>query len=257
MTPLDQAQAAMEAAPDSTEARLAWFDRLSATEMFLLLEREAEGDKIAPKVFAVEGADLVVAFDREERLTTFAGGAAPYVALSGRVLAAMLSDAGLGLAVNLDTDAETVLEGEAIAWLARTLAHAPDTVEERPDEVHAPDGLPERLLTALDARLASAEGRALLAYLVATRFDDGRRGHLLAFVDPAPGADGALARLVAEALSFSGLEAATLDVGFFRSTDPICARLARVGLRFDLPQVDPAFERPAPGSDPAKPPRLR
>ncbi len=245
----------MDAAPEDTTLRLAWFDRLSGTEMFLLLEREADGDKIAPKVFCVEGADLVLAFDREERLAAFAGGVAPYVALSGRVMAAMLAEAGLGLAVNLGTDAETVLEAEAVAWLAGTLANAPETVEERPDEVLPPDGLPDRLLGALDARLASAGGRATMAFLVATRVDGGRRGHLLAFVDPAPGAEGALAQLVGEALSFSGLEAASLDVGFFRAADPICARLARVGLRFDLPQV--AFERPAPGNDPAKPPRLR
>jgi hypothetical protein len=80
---------------------------------------------------------------------------------------------------------------------------------------------------------------------------------MLAFVDPAPGAEGALAQLVGDALSFSGLEAASLDVAFFRATDPICARLARVGLRFDLPEVVAPPERAAPGSDPDKPPRLR
>lgn len=256
-TPLDRAQLAMDAAPDDTDARLAWFDRLSATEMFLLLEREAEGERITPRVFAVDGGDMVVAFDREERLAAFAGAVAPYAALSGRVMAAMLTEAGLGLAVNLGTAAETVLEAEAIAWLALTLSQAPDLVEERPDEVLAPDGLPERLLTALDARLASAQGRAVLAYLVATRFAGGRRGHLLAFVDPAPGVEGALAQLVGEALAFSGLEAASLDVGFFRAADPICARLARVGLRFDLPDVVEPPQRAAPGSDPDKPPRLR
>ena len=257
MTPLDQAQAAMEAAPDRIDLRLAWFDRLAATEMFLLLEEEADGDRLRPRVFPVEGADLVAAFDRDERLAGFAGGIAPFAALSGRALAAMLSEAGLGLAVNLDTGAETVLEPAAVAWLAATLSHLPEAVRDRPDEVLAPRGLPETLLGALDARLAAAEGQASRAYLAATRHDDGRRGHLLAFVGARPGAEPDLARLVGEALAFSGLEAASLDVGFFGAGDPICARLARVGLRFDLP--DPVQPRApaAPGSDPDRPPRLR
>ena len=64
-TPLDEAFALMDAAPDDAQLRLAWFDRLAASEMYLLLEAEVEGDRIRPKVFAVDGADLVLAFDRE------------------------------------------------------------------------------------------------------------------------------------------------------------------------------------------------
>lgn len=257
MTPLDEAFTVMEAAPDDAKLRLAWFDRLAASEMFLLLEEEAAGDSIKPKVFAVDGADLVVAFDREERLVAFAGDVAPFVGMSGRVMAGMLAEAGLGLAVNLGTDFETVLEGEAIAWLSGTLAQAPEAVEDRPDEVLPPDGLPETLLTALDARLATTHGRASLAYLVATKYDDGRRGHLLAFVEAMDGYEGALAQLVGDALSFSGLEAGSLDVGFFKASDPMCATFAKVGLRFDLPQLADPIVAAAPGSDPEKPPRLR
>ncbi|GAB5448025.1 MAG: SseB family protein [Gymnodinialimonas sp.] len=257
MTPLDEAFTAMENAPDDAQVRLAWFDRLAASEMFLLLEGEAEGDRIKPKIFSVDGADLVVAFDREERLAAFAGDVAPFVGMSGRVMAGMLSDAGLGLAVNLGTEFETVLEREAIGWLSGTLSQAPETVEDRPDEVLPPDGLPETLLTALDARLATTHGRASLAYLLATRFDDGRRGHLLAFVEAMDGTESALAQLVGDALSFSGLEAGSLDVGFFRASDPMCATFAKVGLRFDLPQLADPMAPVAPGSDPDKPPRLR
>jgi len=257
MTPLDEAFTAMDAAPDNPQIRLAWFDRLSVSEMFLLLEAEAAGDNIRPQTFAVDGATLAVAFDREERLAAFAGGVAPFVGMSGRALAQMLAGTGLGLAINLGTPAETVLEGEAIGWLAGTLSQTPEAVEDRPVEVLVPDGLPETLLKALDTRLATTHGHAALAYLVATRFDDGRRGHLLAFVGALDGAEPALAQLVGDALNFSGLEAGSLDVGFFRAADPVCASLARVGLRFDLPQLPDPVARPVPGSDPDKPPRLR
>ncbi|MGP1357787.1 SseB family protein [Roseicyclus sp.] len=256
-TPLDAAFAAMEAAPGDDALRLQWYDRLAASELFLLLEEEAEGARIRPRVFPVEGGAFVCVFDREERLSAFAGAAAPYASLSGRALAGMLAGQGLGLAVNLGAGSEMLLDADALGWLAGMLATRPDEVEEAPAEIAAPRGLPERLLAALDARLASAAGLARQAHLVAVVYTGGGRGHLLGFVDPAPGAEPSLARLVGEALAFSGLEAGTLDVGFFRASEAIVPRLGRTGLRFDLPEPEAAPERSAPGSDPDRPPRLR
>lgn len=259
-TALDQAYADLQAAgEEDVHARLRWFDRLSASELFLLLEAEAVADRVRPRVFEVEGGAFVCVFDREERLSAFAGEAAPYAALSGRALTEMLVGRELGLAVNLGTEAEMLLDGAAVAWLSDLLAERPSEVEEVPQEVEAPRGLPETLLTALDARLATAAGLAGTAVLVAVRYAGGGRGHLLAVLDAVPGAEPALARLVGEALSFSGLEAGTLDVGFFRGGDALAERLLRVGLRFDLPEaVEDVMSGPgAPGLDPDKPPRLR
>jgi len=255
---LEEAFAGREA--EGTDAgRLAWFDRLAASELFLLLEAEAKGETVRPRIFPVEDGSFVCVFDREDRLSSFAGEAAPYASLSGRALSGMLVGQGLGLAVNLGTGAEMLLDTDAVAWLANMLAERPDEVEEAPEEIAAPGDLPEALLTALDARLASAAGLARRASLVAVGYAGGRRGHLLAFVDAVPEAEPSLARLVGEALSFSGLEAGTLDVGFFRSEDPVTARLVRAGLLFDLPDLqDPQAGVPvAPGSDPDRPPRLR
>ncbi|AHM02964.1 hypothetical protein roselon_00523 [Roseibacterium elongatum DSM 19469] len=255
-TPLDQAHADMQAAPDDDAARLTYYDRLAASELFLLLAEEASGDRIRPRVFPTAEAQLVLAFDREERLSAFAGAAAPYAALSGRALAGLLAGQGLGLAVNLDAPSETVLDDAALGWLAETLENRPEEVEERPEEITAPAGLPDRLLAALDRRLAAAEGLARMAYLVGVTYGNGRRAHLLGFVDPIPGAEPSLARAVGEALTFSGLEAGVLDVGFFRPSDPVCARFARVGLRFDLPAA-PVNAGANPGRDPDRPPKLR
>ena len=257
-TPLDDAFAAMEA-EGTDAARLRWFDRLVASELFLLLEAEAEGDTVRPRVFEVEDGAFVCVFDREERLSTFAGEAAPYASLSGRALSGMLAGQSLGLAVNLGTGAEMLLDPDAVDWLAEMLATRPDEVEEAPEEIAAPGALPEALLTALDARLASAAGLARRAALVAVAYSGGRRGHLLAFIDAVPGAEPSLARLVGEALGFSGLEAGTLDVGFFRGGDPVAPRLVRAGLMFDLPDLqDPQAGGPAaPGMNPDQPPRLR
>lgn len=49
-----------------------------------------------------------------------------------------------------------------------------------------------------------------------------------------------------------------MDVLFLRSADPMTARLAKVGLRFDLPEPAVAASGPsAPGMDPTRPPKLR
>lgn len=254
-TALDRAHLTME---ESDAKRLAFFERVADSELFLLLKAEAEGDQLSPEVFDLGEAKYVLVFDREDRLAAFVGRPAPYAALSGRVIAQMLSGQGLGLGINLDVaPSSTLLSAEAVTWLSETLAHAPDEVEARPIEVTAPAGLPETLIAALDVKLATAVGLARIAYLVGVEYDGGAKSHLLAFIDGRDGAEGALARAVSEALTFSGVEAGALDVAFFDKSDPMAARLARVGLRFDLPQPEASVERPAPGSDPTKPPILR
>ncbi len=232
-TPLDQAHQAMQQSPD---------------------------DNLSPEVVELDGASYLLAFDREERLVDFVGAQAHHAALSGRVLAHMLAGQELGLGLNLDVAPSSILlPAPAMVWLVQMLEHAPDQVEEQPVSFEPPTGLPEALLTALDARLASTAGLAKTAYLVAATYQGGRRGHVLAIIDAVETAQNALAKAVSEALSFSAVEAGQLDVTFFASEDPVCALLERVGLRFDLPEPEaPEAEIiQIPGNDPDKPPILR
>ena len=87
MTPLDLAHAAMEAAPEDDAARLRFFERLADSELFVLLDKEPEDDRISPDVFDTGEGQFVLVFDREERLAQFADRIVPYAALSGRVIA--------------------------------------------------------------------------------------------------------------------------------------------------------------------------
>ena len=259
-TALDIAHGAMQAAPEDDAARLRFFERLGDAELFLLLEAEADGDAVTPQVFDPGAGPIVLVFDREERLADFVGAEAPYAALSGRVIAGLLAEQRLGLGLNLDVAPSSfLLDAGGVAWLAQTLGHGPDEVEARLAEVSAPAGLPDALIAALDTKLATATGLAQMAYLVGTTDTEGKRSHMLGIVGAVPGAQDALARAASEALTFSGIEAGAMDVGFFDANDPVTARLARVGLRFDLPQPAPAKapEARAPGSDPDRPPRLR
>ncbi|MBT8152596.1 SseB family protein [Epibacterium ulvae] len=258
-TALDLAHAAMEAAPEDEAARLRFYERLADSELFLLLGAEPEGDKIQPEVFATEEGEFVLVFDREERLAEFAGKIVPYAALSGRMIVKMLEGSDIGLGVNLDVaPSQALMPASALDWLRETLAHNPEEVEAGVEEVLPPKGLPEVLLTALDAKLATAAGFATSAYLVSLQYTGGGQGHLLGFVGAKDGAESALAQAVFEALTFSGIEAGALDVGFFGASDEMSARLARVGLRFELPEASEpkTFAPSKPGSDPDKPPRL-
>jgi hypothetical protein len=258
MTALDEAHAAMEAAPGEDAARLRFYERVADAELTVLLEREAEGDRMAPRVFEVEGAGYVLAFDLPERLTDFTGGISASATLSGRALAGLLAGEGLGLGLNLEVaPSSLLLPPEAVAWLAATLGEGPAEAEARIEEVRPPGALPAALLQGLDAKLRGAAGLARTAWLVTALYADGSRGSLLAFVEVVPGAEAALAGAVREALVFSGIEAGALDVAFFAASAPVAAALARHGLRIDLPAREEGLIPVVPGSDPDRPPRLR
>ncbi|MFG5384113.1 SseB family protein [Yoonia sp. R2-816] len=257
MTDLDIAHAAMEAAPDDDTARLRFYERLADTELFMLLGAEAAGDQIIPELFEIEDQRFTLVFDREERLSQFVGRVAPYAGLPGRALAEMLAGQGIGLALNLEVAPSSMLiPAEAVDWLVATLANTPDETEARLTEVSAPH-VPEAVVTGLDRKLAIAAGLARFAYLAAATYENGTRGHVLAFIDATPGAETALASAASEALTFSGIEAGVMDVLFVRASDPMAAHLAKVGLRFDLPEPIVAQPPGAPGMDPKKPPKLR
>ena len=257
-TPLDSAHRAMETAPEDVSARMRYFERLADSELFILLKQEPEGDTISPETFDLSDGTFILVFDTEDRLGSFVGKPAPYAALSGRVIAGMLQGQGIGMAVNPDiAPSSNIIDPQAVSWLADTVAAAPETVEATPDSFLPPTA-PEALVEGLAAKLATASGLAGSAYLVGVSYDTGAKGHLLGVVDAIAGSEGAIAKAVNEALTFSGLEAAALDVTFLAASDPASAAMARVGLRFDIPQPKPVqdYTPKAPGMDPNDPPKL-
>ena len=260
VTLLDAAHAAVSVDPENETLRLRFFERLADGEMVILLEREAVGESLEPRIFDLEDGPVVLVFDREERLASFTGGIAPYAALPGRVIAGLLKGQGIGLGVNLGVaPSSMLLPPEAMDWLAETLDEGPEVLEAAPDRF-LPPKVPEAVVSALDAKLARAGGLAVAAVLSAVSYSDGRQGHMLAILDAAPGAEGALARAMGEALVFSGVEAGELDVVFLAGASPTALAIARVGLRFDLRASDApaASSAPsAPGIDPSRPPNLR
>lgn len=259
-TPLDTAHAAMAAAPEDDRARLGFFHRLADTPLVMLLVAEPDaGAAPEPRVFRTGDGDFVLAFDGEARLADFAGGPAAYAALSGRQAVRALAGSGLGLGVNLGAPSETLLPPEALHWLAGMLDLAPQTLDTPPEALLPPGEVPPGLIGALDAKLAAAAGLARAAHLCRARYADGSVRHLLAFEAAAPGAEAPLAQAVNEALAFGGLDDLPLDIAFPGAGDPLLARVAPLAIRIELPQPPRtgSAPRPAPGSDPDRPPRLR
>ena len=259
ITEIDRAHAAMVADEADDIVRLQFYERLAESELFMLLEGEAAGDQISPAMLEAEDQQFVLIFDREERMIDFYGKAiAPYAALSGRGMAQMLEGQRIGMALNMGVAPSAMLvPWDAVDWLAQTLGADPEEVDGQITELTAPKGLPEVLLEALDRKLATAAGLAVEAYLCGVTYESGGRGHMLAFVGTVEGAESALTSAVNEALVFSGIDAGMLDVAHLEGGDPVSERVAKVGLRFDLPTPQmPSQPGANPGMDPNKPPKL-
>ncbi len=259
MTLLDDAYAAMAARSDDDAARLRYYARLSDGEMVMLLEHEVTQGRVVPRIFDLQDGPVVLIFDSEEKLAGFAAGAAPYVALPGRVIAQQLAGQGIGLGVNMGAASMMLFPPDAVDWLAGTLDGDLAEDEARPVLFHAPDGVPDIVVAALETKLVSAAGMAGQGLLCGVTYADGRRGHMFAFIDAAAEREAMLARAVAEALIFSGVEAGEIDVTFLRTGDAGVAAMAGLARGFDLTLPDaPARVAPQPpGTDRMKPPILR
>lgn len=260
MTELDLAYDAMVAASDGDDApRLRYYAALADGEMILVLEVEAAGSNITPKVFALEDGPVVLCFDSEEKLGAFAAGTVPYAALPGRVIAQQLAGQGIGLAVNLGAASMMLFPPDAVEWLAQTLAQDLAEDEAVPVGFAAPVGIPAGFLEVLRAKLGRARGRAAAAVLAGVRYADGRQGHVLAIVDAQAGTQNGLARAVNEALIFSGVDAAEMDVVFLPASDARLALMRAEGMVLDMTAAAVVVpDAPsAPGSDPDRPPKLR
>lgn len=259
-TSLDIAHKAMTAAPDDLQARARYYEVMADTELVVLLKSEPQADHIDPETFDVEDQSFVIAFDSEDRLAQFAGAAAPYAAISGRVLASMLVPAGIGLAINIEVAPSAFLAPpEGLDWLVETLGETPQEAEARILAINAPGRLPKSVLDALADRLTRAAGLAEAAFLVEAEYDTGARMPLLAILGAQGATQAPLAKTISEALSFSGIEAGALDVSFISEDDPRLPAFKDMGMRLDIPPAPepPKVTHVAPGSDPDTPPKLR
>lgn len=254
MNDLDLAFAEMALTDSAQSAR--FYQILAETPLFLILEHEASGENITPRVFDLPDGAIVLAFDSEERLGDWADGAVPYAMLPGRVIAQQLASLGIGLGLNFGAVSQTILPPEAMVWLTEMLDVAPEPMDARIETVLPLGPMPPALMAALD--MGFAAGLAQGAYLAAVRYQSGGQGHILGFMGAT--AEAALTRAVAERLVFSNLEAGALDVTFVQAGSKLADMLAARGQALPIPALilpEAPNARPAPGSDPDRPPLLK
>lgn len=261
MTILDQAHAAMMDDPENEPARLKFYERLASSQLFMALEEEPTDDNIKPMFLPLEGITYALVFDTQIRMGEFTKEATAYVSMPGRKIVEMMAGQGIGIALNMPTAPSAMLmPAEAVDWLAAMLGQGTEQMEARPTALHPPVNMQERLVAAVDAKLAGMAGMAKTAYLAEMEYENRPRTPVLAFIDAPAEAQASMAAAIGEAVSFSGDENAVLDVVFLNSSDDIITSFDGVALRLDLPQIPEPKERPAPkapGSDPDNPPNLR
>lgn len=265
-TRFDRAKAAMDARPEDASARLGYYQAVADSELLVVLAAEPEDDRVEPRLFPVEGARYVLAFDTEERLAAFAEAPVPWVAIPGRALARLLAPEGLGLGLNVGVAPSSMLvPPEGVAWLVGMLDTEPGTVAGTPAAYAPPGPGAETLASALAAPLAAAGLGKAEAWLADATYEDGARALLLGIIGAPHAMTEAIAHAVQEAVAFSGSGETGLDIAFLDEGTPAAAKIAAAGRRIRVPAPAPRTERAertadtpaAPGMDPARPPRLR
>jgi hypothetical protein len=252
---LDDLCAAMQAGGDAEG--MAFYRALADAELFVLLEAEAVGEVMTPRVFDLADGPVLLAFDSEERLAGFSDRVLPYAALPGRVVAGQMVGQGLSLGLNLGSGAasEVILPPQALDWLMVMLDQAPaEALEARLAAFQAP-AVPAAVLGTLAGALAGVAR----AYVVGAQYAGGRRAQMLVLTGVEAAAEAKVLRAVTEALAFSGLDASGLDTVFRPEGDALLARLAGVALVLQgEAEVEAAPEVPkGPGMDPGRPPILK
>lgn len=254
-TLLDHAFLAMQAAPDDASLRLRFHERMLDAELFVLLEAEAGAERLRPRVFDTEDGPVVLAFDRDARLAGFLDAPAPYAALAGRKLVAMLAGRGVGVVLNAGVAAsETMLDPAAIDWLHAAAQDAQGASLRRLSGIRPPGPVDPVLVAALGTKLAAMARHFESAWLADLRHEDGPERLGLVIAGAPEDAHAPIAAAIQEAVRFCGLETVDLDVAFIQPTSPARRVLDEVGARLDLPGPE---EPPPPVRDPSAPPILR
>ena len=255
-TALDLAQARADAGGEPE--RLAFFRLLAQTPLFVLLEREVQGEILEPRIFDLDEGPLVLAFDREERLAAMGTGPQSYVELPGRVLARLLAEQGLGLGLNLASGgtSEQLLPPPAMAWLGAMLDASIETRLAPLGAVEPPEPALEACLRAILADAPPAwAGTARALWVCACE------GRALLLVEGAAAQDEpALARALAEALAFAGRTSGGAVEITFAAPDGLAGIAARIDWPSRAPApatVEAAPRSTAPGMDMGRPPILR
>lgn len=226
-------------------ARARILSRLADTELSVALLQEPVGDDIELRLFDLPGSGRVaLACDGEDRLAGFFGAPTDFVAMPGRVLAAVLRTEQVGLLVNPGQPSEMLLTPDLLAWLENALAQAPV-----PDQARLRLGAPDpeivaQLAEPLGMRLGDLRhlitGAALAGVAGDARAQHQGADHVLVIAGAEPRRQDAIAKAMSETLAFLPDVRGGVDISFSETGLPTGA------LRFDLALPEPAPKKKGP-----------
>ena len=248
MPMLDHAFAKMQAAPENTALRRAYYQQLADTEIYIPVA-DVTGESFTPETFDLDLGATVLAFDSPERLADFLGTGHDFVALPARVLIPLLVDQRLLLLINPDSASANLLPRDVLIWVQDVVAAMPSQAVAGLTGLCKPGAATAPMVAALDRAFGQMPGAATQALLF-----DSDQGLTIAFTGAAETSHPALAKAVQDALVFAGVDA---DCSVVFLSDTQAQSITPVALAFDLPKpVAPPIAQ-APGTDPDKPPKLR
>jgi len=245
-------------------AMAAFYDALAATTLFMPIEGDPEADDAAPMALELEGGPTLLVFDTEERLAEFIDKPMGYAAAPGRTVIEMAARAGAQIGVNLGpSPSATLLPVDVVAWIAEALT-TPVEIQDLSRVMLSPPRAPDAaLLQALAERLAEYADLAAEGWLVSVETGEGPAGLALILL-PQPGVSndgGALAEALSEgiarAVQFATPGEAPPALALVEEGEKPLAVARRVGIGLHGVAEEAPAEPQAPGSDPAKPPKLR
>lgn len=240
----------------SSADRSALLGVVARTEFHLLLLADSDGTSAEPFLLDVNNGKAAVVFDKLDLMAGFQDGVSNFISASGRDLAVMLHKENLLLTINPGCeDTSFILEQNTLEWMSAQTNLAPKTIEFSVKDIGPARDADIALVTALDEILPNMQGLAE-RLVVAGLTEDAEKGMVIFFLNTQPGAEDTLTQLIHEMVTFSAGNIPDLNVGFVRNEDPLVNRLKEIGLHMQLPKLPVPTPRPAPGSDPDKPPKL-
>lgn len=262
-TRLDAVFVSAMAAKDES-AMAAFYDALAATTLFMPIEGDPDGEDAAPMALELEGGPTVLVFDTEERLAEFVEKPTGYAAAPGRTVIEMAARAGAQIGVNLGpSPSATLLPVDVVAWIAEALT-TPVEIRDLSKVLLSPPESPDvDLLEALAGRLAEFSDVVAEAWLVSAETGEAAPELALILLPRAGVASQgdelaeALSEGVARAVQHATPGQRPPDIALIaEGARPLeVARRVGIGLHAVVEEVRVA--RAAPGSDPAKPPKLK
>ena len=242
--------------PDSN---LQFYNALLDAQLFLLLHEEAQEETLSPQTQDIESSTYVLVFDNEAKLVDFCGDVAPYAAVTGRVLIEMLAGQDTGLAFNPNAyGSETLLSKDIVDWLSEMTSQAPKLSTAKPKTFFPLGPKVEKTAVMLHEKLANSAYLAQNFYLCGVEYEDASCGILLAITGANDSSEKALAKAAHEAFVFGGSKKMVFDVVFLEENDKALAAIKRQSLQLQFKQkkVETRTQRPNPGGDPYRPPKL-